>query len=58
MSHAIRMTKSRMMFRAGHVVYMGEKRSEYMILVEKSEGRKPPERPKFTWEDIIKMVPR
>jgi ribosome biogenesis protein Nip4 len=34
---------------------MGEVRGAYNILVGKSEGRRPLERPKRGWEDNIKM---
>jgi hypothetical protein len=33
----------------------GEKRNAYMILVGKSEGKRPLGRPKHKWEDNIKM---
>jgi hypothetical protein len=42
----IRMIKSRRMRRAGHVARMGEKRNAYMILVGKSEGKRPPGKPR------------
>jgi hypothetical protein len=32
---------------------MGEKRNAYGILVEKPEGKKPLERPRHRWENII-----
>jgi hypothetical protein len=34
---------------------MGEGRGAYRILVERSEGRRPLERPRRRWEDNIKM---
>jgi hypothetical protein len=34
---------------------MGEKRGVYMVLVEKSEGKRPLGRPRCRWEDNIKM---
>jgi hypothetical protein len=34
---------------------MGERRGAYKVLVEKSEGRRPLERPRRRWEDNIKM---
>jgi hypothetical protein len=37
---------------------MGEKMSEYTILVGKPEGKKPLGRPTRRWEDNIKMVLR
>jgi hypothetical protein len=47
------MTNSWKMRWAGHVAYMGEKRNAYRVLVEKPEGRRALERPR--WEDNIKM---
>ena len=43
------------MKRAGHVARMGERRGIYRVLVGKPEGKRPPGRPKRTWEDNIKM---
>jgi hypothetical protein len=40
---------------AGLVAHMGEGRGVHRILVGKPEGKRPPGRPRFTWEDIIKM---
>jgi hypothetical protein len=34
---------------------MGERRSVYRVLVGKPEGKRPLERPRRRWEDIIKM---
>jgi len=34
---------------------MGERRGVYMVLVGKSEGKKPLGRPRHRWEDNIKM---
>jgi hypothetical protein len=34
---------------------MGEGRSVYRVLVGKSEGKRPLGRPRFRWEDNIKM---
>jgi hypothetical protein len=34
---------------------MGEGRNVYRILVGKSEGKRPLERPRRRWEDAIKM---
>ena len=34
---------------------MGEMRGVYRILVGKPEGKRPLERPRLRWEDIIKM---
>jgi hypothetical protein len=41
----IRTIKSRRMRWAGHIARMGEKRNAYMLLVEKSEGKRPLGRP-------------
>jgi hypothetical protein len=49
----IRMVKSRSMRWAGHVARMGS--SAYTILVGKSEGKKPPGRPRRRWVNNIKM---
>jgi hypothetical protein len=34
---------------------MGERRGVYMVLVGKSEGKRPLGRPRHRWEDNIKM---
>jgi hypothetical protein len=47
--------KSRRMRWAGHVARMGEGRNVYRVLVGKPEGKRPPERPRRRWEDVIKM---
>jgi hypothetical protein len=39
----------------GHVARMGEKRNAYMILVGKSEGKRPLGSPRRRWVDNIKM---
>ena len=39
----------------GHVSHMGESRGIYRVLVEKPEGTTPLGRPRFRWEDNIKM---
>ena len=33
----------------------GERRGIYRVLVGKTEGKKPPGRPRCSWEDNIKM---
>jgi hypothetical protein len=33
----------------------GERRGAYRVLVGKTEGRRPLERPRHRWEDNIKM---
>jgi hypothetical protein len=50
-----RMIKSRRMRWEGHVARMGEKRIAYRLLVGKPEGKRPPERPKHTWMDNIRI---
>jgi hypothetical protein len=40
---------------AGHVVFMGGKRSACKVLVGEPEGRRPLRRPRHRWEDSIKM---
>jgi hypothetical protein len=40
---------------AGQVARKGEKRNAYGILVGKSEGKRPLERPRRIWVDNIKM---
>jgi hypothetical protein len=51
----IRMIKSRRMRWAGYVTRMGAKRNAYRILVGKPEGKRPLGRPRYRWEDNIKM---
>ena len=40
---------------AWHVAHMGERRDEYRVLVGKPEGKRPLGRPRYRWEDNIKM---
>jgi hypothetical protein len=40
---------------AGHVAGMGEKRNAYMILVGKSEEKRPLGRPRRRWANNFKM---
>jgi hypothetical protein len=47
--------KKRRMRLAGHLARMREMRGAYNILVGRSEGRRPLERPRRRWEDNIKM---
>jgi hypothetical protein len=51
----IRMIKSRRMRWAGNVARIGEKRTEYRILVGKPEGKRPLGRKRRRWVDNIKM---
>jgi hypothetical protein len=39
----------------GHMAHMGEERKVYRILMGKSEGKRPLERPRHRWEDGIRM---
>jgi hypothetical protein len=39
----------------GHEAYMGKGRSVYRVLVGRTEGKRPLERPRHRWEDNIKM---
>jgi hypothetical protein len=50
----IRQIKSRRMRWAGHVACMGEGRNVYRVLMEKSKGKRPFERPRRRWADGIK----
>jgi hypothetical protein len=49
----IRQIKSRRW--AGHVARMGEERNVYRVLMGKSEGKRPLERPRRRWEDGIRI---
>jgi len=40
---------------AGHVARVGERRVVYRALVGKPEGKRPLGRPRFRWEDNVKM---
>jgi hypothetical protein len=51
----VRVIKARRMRWAGHVARMGEVRGAYIILVGRSEGRRPLGRPRLRWEDNIKI---
>jgi hypothetical protein len=52
----IRVIKSRMMRRAGHVPCMGEMRNVYNIFVGKPERERPLGRPRSRWEGNIKRI--
>jgi len=39
----------------GHVARMGESRGIYRVFVVKPEGKRPLGRPRYRWEDIIKI---
>jgi len=49
------MYKSSRMRWAGHVASMGKRRGVYRVLVGKPEGKRPPGRLRYRWEDNIKM---
>jgi hypothetical protein len=51
----IRMIKSRRMRWVLHVAHIGEKKNASGILVGKPEGKGPLGRPRYRWEDYIKM---
>jgi hypothetical protein len=40
---------------AGHVARVEEKRKVYRVLIGKAEGKRPLERPKRRWENVIRM---
>jgi hypothetical protein len=48
-------SKSRRMRWARHVAHMEERRGVYRVLVGKSEGKRPLQRPRHRWEYNIKM---
>jgi hypothetical protein len=51
----IRVIKSRRMRWAGYIARRGERRGVYRIFVWKPEGKRPLGKPRFRWEDNIKM---
>jgi hypothetical protein len=51
----IRQMKSRRVRWAGHVACVGEGRNMYRVLMGMPEGKRPLERPRHRWEDVIKM---
>ena len=51
----VQVIKSRRMRWVGHVARMGERRSVYRVLVGKPVRKRPPGRPRHSWEDNIKM---
>jgi hypothetical protein len=53
--YIVRVIRSRRMRWTGHVARMGEERDVYRVLMEKSEGKRPLERPRRRWEDNIRM---
>ena len=51
----VQVIKSRRMRWEGHVARMGETREVYRVLLGKPEGKRPHGRPRYRWEDNIKM---
>ena len=51
----VRVIKSRILRRAGHVARMEEGRSAFKILTSKPTGKRPWGRPRSRWEDNIRM---
>jgi hypothetical protein len=51
----VRVVKSKRMRWTGQVVRMGEGRGVYRVLFRRPEGKRPLGRPRFRWEDNIKM---
>ena len=51
----MRVIKSRRMRWAGHVARMEEGRGVHTVLVGKPDGKRPLGRPRYRWEDNIKM---
>jgi hypothetical protein len=51
----VRVIKSRRVSWAGHVAWMGEGRGVHRVLVGRPEGKRPLERPRYRWEDKIKL---
>jgi hypothetical protein len=54
----MQVVKSRRMIWAGHVARMGEERGVHRVLVGKPEGKRPLGRPRYRWEDNIKIDPQ
>jgi hypothetical protein len=51
----IRMIKSRRMRWIRHVAHMTNKRNACRILVGRQDGKRPLGRPRYRWEDNVKM---
>jgi hypothetical protein len=51
----IREIKLRRMMWVGHVAHMGEERKMYGVLLGKQAGKRPLRRPRYRWEDGIRM---
>jgi hypothetical protein len=54
-TNIVTVIKSRRMRWAGQVARMGEGRGVYRVLVGRPEGKRPPGRPRFRWENNIKL---
>jgi hypothetical protein len=54
----VRVIKSWRMRWAGHVARMREGRGVYRVLVGRPEGKRPLGRPRYRWEDNIKLYLR
>jgi hypothetical protein len=52
----VRVIKSRRMRWAGQVARMGERRGVYRVLVGRPEGKRPLRRPRYRWENNMKIV--
>jgi hypothetical protein len=53
--NSIRVIKSRRIKWAGHVASMGEITSVYKVYIQNAERMRPFRRPRYRWEDNIKM---
>jgi len=51
----VQVVKSRRMRWVGQVACMGEGRGVHRVLVGKPEGKRPLGRPRFRWDDNVKM---
>jgi hypothetical protein len=41
---------------AGHIARMGERRKVFVVLVRKPEGKRPLERLRCRWEEILRRI--
>jgi len=53
--NTLRVITPKRMRGAGHVASKGERRGAYRVLVGRPEGKRTLGRPKYRWEDNIKM---
>jgi hypothetical protein len=51
----VRVVKSRKMRWVGHVAYMEEGRGVYRVFIGRPKGKRPFGRPRYRWEDNVKM---